>query len=48
MPPELPYPPPLDEALLEQQYKKYILKINDEVSKKAKISNEGQLKKKLN
>jgi len=30
IPSEIPYPPPLDEALPEQFYNKYILKINDE------------------
>ena len=28
---EFPYPPPLDEAMPEKIYKKYILKIEDEI-----------------
>ena len=28
---EFPYPPPLDEAMAEKIYRKYVLKIDDEV-----------------
>ena len=28
---EFPYPPPLDEAMSEKIYRKYVLKIEDEV-----------------
>ena len=28
---EFPYPPPLDEAMSEKIYRKYVLKIDDEV-----------------